>query len=145
MCPHEIRDWLEFGLSVLTLGVLSIYGWDTHVIAHTIAALRENSQKPFITIARLNDIESTLENQGVGVALNVQGWVYRLDGTKHEFIRESIGAGRHSQRPIPINRTTLRNARFEYASLGGNEYVTEIDQTGSAKFIKCPPLKKKKK
>jgi hypothetical protein len=145
MCPQEIRAWLELALSVVTLVVLAIYGWDTHRIAVTITELGENSQKPFITIAGLNDNESTLENQGVGVALNVQGWVYNLDGTRHEFIRENIGAGRHSQKPIPINRTTLRNARFEYASLGGNEYVTEIDQTGFAKFIKCPPVKKKNK
>lgn len=137
----EIRAWSELVLGVLTLGVLCIYGWDTHLIARTIAALRENSQMPFITLAGLNDNLTTLENQGVGVALNVQGWVYHQDGTKYEIIRENIGAGRSSRIKISIDSSTLRNARFEYASLSGHEYVTEIDQTGYAKFLKVSAMR----
>jgi hypothetical protein len=142
--PASVEAWATValaGLTLVTLIVLFVYAWDTKKIARASVEQLENSQMPFITVSEETDNISKLENQGVGVALNVQGRVYHRDGATYEIIRENIGPGGTSRRAISVDSSTLRNARFEYASLSGREYVTEIDQAGIAKFLKVSAMR----
>ena len=142
--PVSIEAWATValaGLTLVTLIVLCVYARDTKKIARASVEQLENSQMPFITLSEQSDNISKLQNQGVGVALNVQGLVYHRDETRYETIRENIGPGGTSRRSISVDSSNLRNARFTYASLSGREYVTEIDQAGIAKFLKASAMR----
>jgi hypothetical protein len=100
----------------------------------------EGSQAPFVVLTieespnPLFMVVYRLENQGSGPAINISGQIWYEDGERKVYQRASVEKGgsielEASQRVI--------NARFEYESLSGRKYITNMDG-GTTTFIKSP-------
>jgi hypothetical protein len=126
-------------LTAWTLCVLWGYARDTKRIAETSNEQLESSQTPFIVLVkgelRVKTIAYRLENQGSGPAINVQGWIQWGSEEREDFPRKCIGKGGSIDFEALEN---FKSARFEYQSVSGREYVTEMDAYGVTKFIRVP-------
>jgi hypothetical protein len=127
-------------LAVPNLKFLRRYVTDTTRLAETASEQLESTQSPFVVLTKEespNPIFMTayrLENQGSGPAINVTGWALYEDGERKTYYRASIEkSGFRDLEASPL----IINARFEYESLSGRKYITNMNG-GTTTFIKCP-------
>jgi hypothetical protein len=100
----------------------------------------EGSQSPFVVLMIEENpnpifmVGYRLENQGSGPPINVSGWILYDDGERKVYQRASIEKGG----VVVLEASPLAiNARFEYESLSGRKYITNMNG-GTATFIKSP-------
>jgi hypothetical protein len=99
----------------------------------------EGSQTPFIVLTIEDNhnpifkVVYRLENHGSGPAINVTGRILYDDGESGPYQRTIIEKGGS----IELDASPIVfNARFEYESLSGRKYITNMDG-GKTTFIKC--------